>query len=453
MPDLRSKLLLADAFHAPECGRVEMLQQALFAIDAEGVIAAIYRREAAGYAEALAAARASNVFVEWPRRQFLLPGLVDLHVHAPQYPQAGSALDEPLEVWLNKYTFPLEARYADLDFAKESYGALVGDLLANGTTTALYFATLHQQATRALADICLQRGQRALIGRVAMDNAELCPESYRDASAEAAIDETRAFIAYVRAHPGNGEGRVTPVVTPRFIPACTDAALAGLGALARECDCPVQTHASESDWAHAYVLARHGMSDAASLDRFGLLGRRTVLAHAVHLSETDMDLVAARHAGVAHCPASNAYFADAVFPLRRALDKGLHVGLGSDVAGGPSALMFDACRTAILASRMLESGVDPGRPASTRGGQKGARVDFRTAFHLATAGGGAALDLPIGLFAPGYRFDAIRVNAEAPAGGVRLWDFDADEQILQKLVYGATRANIAGVWVDGRAVI
>ena len=453
MADLRSKLLLADAFHAPECGRVETLTRALFAIDADGVIAAIYRRGAPGYAEALAAARASRVFVEWPQRQFLLPGLVDLHVHAPQFPQLGAALDEPLEVWLNKYTFPLEARYADLGFAQEAYSALVGDLLANGTTTALYFATIHQQATRALADICLQRGQRALIGRVAMDNPELCPDFYRDPSPEAAIEETRAFIAYVRQHPGNGEGRVTPVVTPRFIPACTDAALAGLGALARECGCPVQTHVSESDWEHGYVLARHGMTDAASLDRFGLVGRRTVLAHAVHLTDADMDLVAARGAGVAHCPASNAYFADAVFPLRRALAKGLHVGLGADISGGPSALMFDACRTAVLASRILETGVDPRRSAPTRGGEAEARVDFRTAFHLATAGGGAALDLPIGVFAPGYRFDAIRLDAEAPAGGVRLWEFDAGEQILQKIVYGATRANIAGVWVDGRAVV
>jgi guanine deaminase len=451
MSDLRSKLLLADAFHAPECGRVETLTRALIAIDASGVIAAVYRREDPGYAEALAGARVSGVFVDWPKGRFLLPGLVDLHVHAPQYPQLGAALDEPLEVWLNKYTFPLEARYADLDFAKAAYSVLVGDLLANGTTTALYFATIHQQATRALADICLERGQRALIGRVAMDNPELCPNSYRDPSAEAAVEETRAFIAYVRAHPGNGEGRVTPVVTPRFIPACTDAALTGLGALARECGCPVQTHASESDWEHGYVLARHGVTDAQSLDRFGLMGRRTVLAHSVYLTDADMDLVAARGSGIAHCPASNAYFADAVFPLRRALAKGLHVGLGTDVSGGPSSLMFDACRTAVLVSRMLEAGVDPGRLAAERGTAE-SRVDFRVAFHLATAGGGAALDLPIGVFAPGYRFDAIRLDAEAAAGGVRLWDFDSAEQILQKIVYGAARANIAGVWVDGRAV-
>ena len=453
MSDLTNRVLLADAFHAPEALRVETLERLLVRIDGEGIIAAIWRPGEPGYEEALASARREGVLVEWPERQYLLPGLVDLHVHAPQYPQLGAALDEPLEIWLNKYTFPLEARYADLAFARASYQKLITDLIAEGTTTALYFATIHQDATRALADICLAQGQRALIGRVAMDNAELCPDFYRDPSAEAAVAETRAFIDYVHAHPANTAGRVTAVVTPRFIPACTDAALQGLGALARERACPVQTHASESDWEHGYVLERHGMTDAESLDRFGLVGRRTVLAHAVHLTEADMDLLTARGAGVAHCPASNAYFADAVFPLRAALRKGLHVGLGTDISGGPGASLFDASRTAILASRMLESGVDAGAARGARGGVAAARIDFRAAFHLATAGGGEALDLPIGLFAPGYRFDAIRIDAEATAGGIRLWDFDRGEQTLQKIIYGATRANVAGVWVDGRSLV
>ncbi len=201
-------------------------------------------------------------------------------MHAPQYPQLGSALDVPLEIWLQKYTFPLEARYEDMAFARHSYGLLVEDLLANGTTTALYFATIHQEATRALVDICLDKGQRALIGKVAMDNADECPDYYGDASPERLIEGTRALIDYVTVHPENGEARVLPVVTPRFIPSCTDATAEGLGAIARECGCHVQTHCSESDWAHGYALRAHGATDAEMLDRFGLLGRRSVLAHA-----------------------------------------------------------------------------------------------------------------------------------------------------------------------------
>jgi guanine deaminase len=325
--------------------------------------------------------------------------------------------------------------------------------LANGTTTALYFATIHQDATRILVDTCLEQGQRALVGKVAMDNAEECPDYYRDVSADAAIDGTRALIDFVRAHPDNSEGLVKPVVTPRFIPACSDAALEGLGALAAGCGCHVQTHCSESDWEHGYVLQRHGITDTESLDRFGLLGRRSVLAHAGLVTQKDMEIIALKQSAVAHCPLSNAYFGGAVFPLKAALEKALHVGLGTDISGGPSASLFDAMRTAIMVSRMLESGTEPDLPPDERSRRKRARIDFRDAFYLATTGGGISLDLPIGRFAPGFHFDAIAIDAKAEFGTIRLWDdLDRGEAILQKIVYTASKPNIAGVWVGGRQV-
>lgn len=286
-----------------------------------------------------------------------------------------------------------------------------------------------------------------------MDNVDSCPDYYRDASPEDAISGTEAIIDHIGAHPDNGSRRVLPVITPRFIPACSDAALEGLGALARQCGCHVQTHCSESDWEHSYVLARHGVSDTDSLDRFGLVGRRSVLAHSNFLSLDDMETIRVREAAVAHCPISNAYFANAVFPLRAALDKGLKVGLGTDISGGPSGSMFEAMRGAMMAARMLESGTDAGLSPAERSRHPGARIDFRDAFWLATAGGGQALDLPVGLFAPGYRFDAIAIDTTKTSGSIRLWDdMDRGDQILQKIVYTASKANIASVWVDGRLV-
>lgn len=451
---LLGKTLCASGFHAPRRGAVDALDEALIAIDASGAIVSVLGRDEPAYAREKAARQAAGDLVTLPQGSYLLPGFVDLHVHAPQYPQLGAALDEPLEVWLTKYTFPLEARYSDAAFARRSYDLLVKDLLANGTTTALYFATIHQDATRVLVDVCLERGQRALIGKVAMDNAQTCPDFYRDASPEAAVEGTRALIDYVRAHPDNRDARVLPVVTPRFIPACTDAALEGLGALALACGCRVQTHASESDWEHGYVLARHGVTDTQSLDRFGLLGEGGVLAHANFITPEDMETIRARRAAVAHCPASNAYFANAAFPLRAALAKGVKVGLGTDVSGGPSASMFESCRAAILVSRMLESGVDPALAPAERSRRAGARIDFRDAFHLATAGGADALGLPVGRFEPGRQFDAMVVDARVERGGVRLWDeLDSGEGVLQKILYGAARANIAAVWVGGRQVV
>ncbi|WEO69544.1 guanine deaminase [Rhizobium rhizogenes] len=451
--DLRGKTLSASGFHSPERGTIDVLDDVLIEIDAGGAITAVHRHGDPNYRTIRDARDASGELVTLPTGSYILPGFVDLHVHAPQYPQLGDALDVPLEVWLQKYTFPLEARYQDAAFARRVYGLLVEDLLANGTTTALYFATIHQEATRVLVDTCLEKGQRALIGKVAMDNAEECPDYYRDLSPREALDGTRALIDYVRGHPDNHEGRVLPVVTPRFIPSCTNATLEGLGAIAKECGCHVQTHCSESDWAHGYVLARHGMTDTDSLDRFGLLGRKTVLAHANFLTAKDMETVKAREAAIAHCPLSNAYFANAVFPLRAALEKGLHVGLGTDISGGPSASMLENARGAILVSRMLQSGVDPNLPPAARSTFGPAQIDFRDAFYIATSGGGIALDLPVGQFAPGYQFDAVLIDTGAEKGTVRLFeDRDEGEGILQKIIYTASKPNLAATWVGGRKV-
>lgn len=453
MPFAPPFVLRATLMQTPARGVVEIREDALVAVAADGAVARVVATAEDDHGAVLAAARADGRLIEAGPGRVLMPGFVDLHVHAPQFPQLGTALEVPLETWLARHTFPLEARYADLGFADRAYRGLVDTLLANGTTTALYFATIHREATERLAEICLEKGQRALVGRTAMDDPALCPPDYRDASAAQAIEETEAFVGFLAGHPENGAGRVLPVVTPRFIPACTDALLEGLGEVARRCRCHVQTHASESDWEHQYVLGRTGRTDTLALDGFGLLGRRTVLAHGVFIDDADMAAIGAAGAGIAHCPLSNVYFSDAVFPLRAALDKGLHVGLGTDIAGGPDASMLANVRWAVAAARMLEQGVEPRKPRAERG-RPGARIGFAEAFWMATAGGGVALDLPIGVIAPGYRFDAILVDPAAPEGGVSLFpDLDGPEAVFQKIVYGATRANIRRVFVDGRTVV
>lgn len=435
---LRGRAIRGDFIHAPVRGEIEVLADHVIRVGDDGTILSV----------APASDGVPDGTLALPAGQLVLPGFVDLHVHAPQYPQLGLALDEPLEVWLGKYTFPLEARYADLDFAREAYGTLVSDLLANGTTTALYFATVHREATQLLGEICLAQGQRGLVGKVVMDNHVSSPDDYRDETAASAVADTRAVIEHIRALPGND--RVLPVVTPRFIPSCTDEALAGLGALARECDCHVQTHCSESDWAHGYALERYGHTDTTALSGFGLLTRKTVLAHSVFMTDPDMTLVREAGAGVALCALSNMYFANAVFPLRRAMQKGIHVGLGTDVSGGPSASLFEACRTTVQASRLLDTGTDPDVPRETRG-HPGATIDMKTAFHLATAGGGEALDLAVGIFRAGYHFDAIAIDPAAEAGSIRLFGAQATDRIEQ-ILYGASRANIAATFVGGDQV-
>ena len=453
MDHLRGKAVMASGFHTARRGEIDIFRDALISIGEDGAILSVLRPHDDSYNEQKDRQQVAGKLVSLPEGSYLLPGFVDLHIHAPQYPQLGSALDVPLEVWLRKYTFPLEARYTDVAFARKSYRLLVDDLISNGTTTALYFATIHQEATRILADICLEAGQRALIGKVAMDNVEECLDFYRDASPDQALRGTEDLIRYIRSHPANAAALVKPVVTPRFIPSCTDATLEGLGALAKSCGCHVQTHCSESDWEHGYVLERHGMTDTESLDRFGLLGRRTVLAHSNLITARNMDTIRARRSGIAHCPLSNAYFSSAVFPLKAALAKGLHVGLGSDISGGPSGSLFDNMRSALMVARLLESGVDPNLGPAQRSRHAGVWIDFRDAFYLATTGGGIALDLPVGHFSPGYQFDAMVIDTTAPSGTIRLWDdLDRGENVLQKIIYTASKSNIAKVWIGGREV-
>ncbi len=376
----------------------------------------------------------------------LLPGLVDTHIHAPQWPQLGTGLDLPLKDWLLNHTFPLEARFVDQAFAQAVWSDMVSTLLGHGTTTAVYFGPRDRAATTLLAKTCAALGQRAFVGRTAMDHPDGTPEWYRDQSAIASVDDSASSVAEIRAL---GSALVQPIVTPRFIPACTDAALTGLAELATEMDVRVQTHCSESDWEHHHVLDRCGRSDTQALEAFGLLARSTVLAHGNFMSDSDLRVAHAHGAGVAHCPLSNTYFANAVFPARRAIDLGTHIGLGTDVAGGPSPGLLPQCAHAVSVSRHLDDGVDAALDDDVRGVAR-SRIDIVEAFWMATTGGAELLDQPVGLLEPGRRFDAVAVRPGPIASGLRRWpDVDDDVRWFEKIVRLTTPVDIAHVWVDG----
>lgn len=380
----------------------------------------------------------------------VIPGLIDTHIHAPQWPQLGTGLDLPLEQWLFDNTFPLEARLTDPAFAAVVWPAMVSTLLRHGTTTAAYYATIDVETTTMLAATCAELGQRAFVGRVGMDHPEGTPSWYRDASAAAGVAASYTSIEQIRSI---GSGLVAPIVTPRFAPACTDAMLEGLGELARSTSTISQTHCSESDWEHGYSEQRFGMSDTSALDRFGLVADHSVLAHGDHLGSSDLDLIAQRGAGVAHCPLSNSYFANAVFPARRALAAGVRIGLGTDVAGGSRPSILSQCADAVTVSRMLEDGVDA-RVASGDRGVADSRISIVEAFWMATVGGADLLGVPCGLLEVGRQFDAVAVDLARPNSALRVWDdVDDDARIFEKLVRLAGPTEITDVWVAGRHVV
>lgn len=418
----------ATIVQTPTPGRFERLERHDVTIDAEGTIVMVSPADDCVTPD-----------VTLDADHVLLPGMVDTHLHAPQWPQLGVGLDLPLERWLFEYTFPLEARFADVEYAQQVWAQMVPSLLAHGTTTAAYYGSVHEDATNALAEACIDHGQRAFVGRVAMDHPDGTPEWYRDADAASAVAASARSIDDIR-RIDDGRGLVEPIITPRFVPACTDAALTGLGELAASTDVRVQTHCSESDWEHGHVLDRCGVTDAHALDRFGLIRDHSVLAHATHLTDDDRSLLASTGSGVSHCPLSNAYFANRPFSARAALDAGVRLGLGTDVAGGPSPSLLAQCSHAVVASQQLADAGDPD-----------ARIGVATAFWMATLGGAELVGAPVGLITPGRSFDAIAVRVPDVA---RLADDrnGADDVFEERIVRLTGRPDIVTVWVAGRDV-
>lgn len=423
-------------FQTPAPTDLDVLDDVVVSIDGDTIVSMVPADEFTGHVD-----------VVFGPDAVVVPGFVDLHIHAPQWPQLGTGYDVPLDEWLFEYTFPTESRCADLDYARSVWDDMVPTLLSHGTTTAVYYGPIHVEATTALAEACISYGQRAWVGRTAMDHPQGTPAYYRDNSAVEAVAASRASIDQIEALDDRW-GLVRPIITPRFIPACTDELLRDLGSLAAETGHLVQTHCSENDWEHGYVIDRHAMSDAESLQRFGLLRENCVLAHGCLLGESDLELIARVGAGVAHCPLSNVYFGDAVFPVRRALDRRVRVGLGTDIAGGPSASLISQAARAIDVSRHLENGVDQ-RLAATERGVDGSRIDATTAFYLATRGGAEVLGAPVGLLEPGRKFDAVVVSLK---GLDRVPGGDRRERQFEKLVRLANQGDVREVWVAGQRV-
>ncbi|MGI2259116.1 guanine deaminase [Shewanella sp. GXUN23E] len=444
--------VLGQLFHTPVKGDFQYLPKALVCIDSQGNILSVTTAGDGQFETNIQQLDQAGKLTRLTDSQYLMPGMVDLHVHAPQWPQAGKGLDLPLYDWLQDYTFPLEAKFADNNFATPMYQAAVSTLLANGTTSAVYFATIHNQASLTLAKTCLALGQRGFVGKINMDDASQCPDYYVEKTAQGLAD-TEQFIQDVLALPGNEQRLVSPVVTPRFVPSCTREMLEGLGQLTAKYSCHVQTHCSESDWARDYSLEHYGKSDVAIYQEMGLLTRRTILAHSIFLSDEDCRAIKQAGASIAHCPLSNMYFANAAMKTREILDQDLHAGLGTDISGAPVPSVFHTCLDAVNHSRVREDGTNTQLAASQRG-ESGSRISFLEAYWMATVGGGLAIDTKVGLFTPGYAFDALIIDTCAPDSDIFIIDqLDTPRDKLEKIITLNRRSNVRKVWIQGKQVV
>ncbi|MEN0649476.1 amidohydrolase family protein [Caldifermentibacillus hisashii] len=186
------------AFTSESPKEVKILKDYLFCINRNGVIEKMIHPDDNEYELVLHTYQGKDNFRQLSDGQYLLPGFIDLHIHAPQWAQSGTALDLPLNEWLNTYTFPLESKFSNIDFAKQVYEDLVSTFLAHGTTTALYYATVHKESSFLLASICAEKGQRGLVGKVVMNNHKQNPEYYRDPDTASALADTEEFILAIQ---------------------------------------------------------------------------------------------------------------------------------------------------------------------------------------------------------------------------------------------------------------
>lgn len=430
-------------YTAIDKNQIDYQADSLICIDENGQIANIVHPMGDDYETIQREAAQQENLVVLAEDQVILPGFVDLHVHAPQWPNAGLALDRPLYEWLDQYTFPLEAKFKDADYAHLVYDNLVETLLANGTTTALYFGSVDNTGNVELAKACLTHHQRGFVGKVVMDNPEQTPDYYRDESAQAALDETEAFIHEVEQLNKDQAIPVTPVITPRFLPSCTDEVLVGLGKLAAQYNLPIQSHCSESDWENGYALATHGKRDATVLDEFGLLTDKSVMAHGTLLNGEDIQRFKDRGVGIAHCPISNVYFGNAVLPAKKLLSENVKVGMGTDISGGYDPSVYQNIRQAIMSSRLLNDGVDSEITPDLRGKHDSA-ITAKNAFYMATVGGAKSLNLVTGQIKEGYAADLQIVHAKYPTFGQQV-----PEDKFEKLMYQTTVSEIDHVMTQG----
>ncbi|GAA5969899.1 hypothetical protein JCM11641_008078 [Rhodosporidiobolus odoratus] len=464
---LPRRVFYGTCIHSRSLTDLDYLSNALLGVDESGTIAFVEEDIAADQVEA----RLREL--QWPitavelvrlrKGEFLIPGFIDTHTHAPQYVNLSYGQQFELLDWLSNVTFPAEAEFSDPVYARRAYEGVVEKVINSGTTTCCWYGTLHQ-TTKILAAVCHRRGQRAFVGKCNMDRNSA--EYYQEESARHSLADTEDFVSFVRSRctspllassPLSSAKRkplssslVQPILTPRFAISCSDELLAGLGQMMdRDETLPCQTHLCEnpSEIEYTKSLFPFASSYTQVYDHFRLLRPSTILAHCVHLTPPELSLIKHRNSGISHCPSSNFNLRSGTAKVAEMLDQGIKVGLGTDVSGGVSLGILSAIRAASFASKTivfqardsatpstsapapapssssLPTGEqeDPGEvlspspdavPRPPNFFSHSGHLSVPTLFYLATLGGAQVCNLEdnVGNFQVGKEFDAVLVR-------------------------------------------
>ena len=389
--------------------------------------------------------KCSGVFEKFPNEyknlelkdfsgMLVFPGLVDLHIHAPQYPFRGTAMDLELIDWLNTYTFPEESKYSDEAYADKAYSIFAQCMKKSATTRAVIFGTKHRRATSILMNHMENSGLISYVGKVNMDRESdpaLQEKSFADS----------AFNTFGWINDTSGKyNRTFPILTPRFIPSCSDELMEELREVQKAYDLPVQSHLSENpaevEWVKELCPESYFYGDA--YDRWGLFGGdvKTIMAHCIYSTEDEIELIRKRRVFVAHCPASNMNLSSGIAPIRKYLSLGIRVGLGSDVAGGHSESILRAITDTVMSSKMYWRYIDNSCNPLT----------FAEAMYLATEGGGEFFG-NVGTFKDGYEFDAVVLD---DSSALSTYELSVEKRMERAAYLNLDQIGIVAKFVNGR---
>ena len=363
--------------------------------------------------------------------RIVIPAFNDLHIHAPQYINRGAGLDEELLPWLSKYTFPVEARYSDVAFADRSYRLFLNRLIDAGTMRFAAFGTLHKNATWRLMELTEKSGLAAYIGKVNMDRNS---PDFLIEDTEKSIAETEELI--IRSQSLKN---VKYIITPRFVPSTTPEIMSSLADLAEKYDLPIQSHLSENHSEIAWVRELHPTIDTYTevYKEFGLLRKnKTIMAHGIHLSEREKDILKANGVYIAHCAHSNVNLSSGIMKLRKNLEYGLNCVIASDVAGGHTPAMNRHIAFTVEISKINAMYNPDEKPLSVP-----------EALFLATKQSGSFFG-KVGSFEPGYDFDALVINMNELGNKYE----KTPEDQLSQFIYDGDDRNIIARFCRGQKI-
>ncbi len=372
------------------------------------------------------------------RGKIIMPGLIDCHVHLPQYDMV--AMDGYVLLdWLNTYTFPAERRFESPKLAEDAAKRFFHALKANGTTAAAIYNTVHKEATDIAFKEAEKSGLRVFMGKVMMD------QNSPDFLLEKTEDSLSQSEELCKKWNGKDNGRLNYVFTPRFAPTCSEKLMKEVSALAKKYNAYIQTHLSENRgellWVKELFPQRRDYTDVYY--DAGILTPKTIMAHCVWLSPSELKVLSQTSTKIAHCASSNFFLKSGIFDLGKTLAEGIDVGLGSDVGGGPNLSLFREMANSCNASKV--------KYIQENGNVK--NIDYIGAFYLATKGGAKVLSVDeiVGDLNPGKEADFIVVDAALvdPKKNIKN---KSGKEILSQLVYRADDRVILATYVRGKKI-